>query len=157
MADQTVDNENASQVEEQQQERPEEEVYAECVLFPSHISQVWESEQPNQAVQQHLLNYIDRISQTHDRKYQDWDEFENRYEPSELKWLADFELHNLIFLKETLKLEDDVIVTETLDVLWRTLDLFSSDTELKDAAAFRFNKLREGLTGLFAEKKLNKD
>jgi hypothetical protein len=32
-----------------------------------------------------------------------WDEFEKRYESNELKWIADFVINNLVFVKTALK------------------------------------------------------
>jgi len=99
---------------------------------------------------------LERISESHEKQYQDWNEFENRYEPQELKWLADYILHNLVFLKENLKLEDDVTIAETLHIFWDALALFQVEEEIKDACAFRFEKIKQGLTDLFAQKKLKK-
>jgi hypothetical protein len=87
---------------------------------------------------------------------QKWDEFEKRFEPSELGWIANFLVQNLVFCKSKLELTTDAHIAQTSHVLWKTLDLLGESFEIKTALASRFSVLQEGLTQLFTDRVLNK-
>ena len=71
-----------------------------------------------------------------------WNENENRFEPNELKWIADFVVGNLVFVKKELKINDQERISFILEILWKTLDLFDeSQTDLQGAMSMRVSKL----------------
>lgn len=86
-----------------------------------------------------------------------WDEFEKRFENNELKWIADFVVNNLVFVKTTLKLSNAKTEAEVLQLLWETLDLFGPDQDVESAIQSRYKILREGLTRLNLEGSISKD
>lgn len=66
------------------------------------IQDLWESEDPNAKAQEHFLNYIQVESKRRDEDLQKWDDCERRFEPNELKWIANFTVDNLVFCKDKL-------------------------------------------------------
>lgn len=75
------------------------------VLNEDDIDYVWNAENPNVAVQVALHRYFEKLSDK-GQKVQDYNEFENRYEPGELKFIANFILSNLCFLRTELGIND---------------------------------------------------
>ena len=47
-----------------------------------------------------------------------WDENENRFEPNELKWIADWVVNGLCFAKKELMLENVEHVSQVVELLW---------------------------------------
>lgn len=86
-----------------------------------------------------------------------WDEFESRFEANELKWIADFVVNNMVFVKTTLKIDDTVCISKILAAFWTTLDLFGPADELEAALASRYEKLHQSLRKLFEDEVINKD
>ena len=58
--------------------------------------------------------------------YTHWDQYENRFEANELKWISDYLINNLVFIKQELKIAEKEKVAKLLQVLWTTLDLFEA-------------------------------
>jgi len=54
-----------------------------------------------------------------------WNENENRFENNELKWIADFIVGNLCFVRKDLQIMDDEATAFIMEALWKTLDLLS--------------------------------
>jgi hypothetical protein len=81
---------------------------------------------------------------------QDYDEFENRYEGAELRFIANYIISNLCFLKTELQITDNRVLTHCLHVFWNTLDLFnkSSTRRVEDAMPQMFETLKDGLMAL---------
>jgi hypothetical protein len=75
------------------------------VLTEDDIDSVWNAENSNAAVQAALHRYFEKLSDK-GQKVQDYNEFENRYEPGELKFIANYILSNLCFLKTELGIND---------------------------------------------------
>lgn len=73
---------------------------------------------------------------------QNWDEYENRYEPNELKWIADYIIHGLVFAKKDLQLETDEQIAHVVHALWNALDLFS-EIDHEQIAASKENSYRK--------------
>jgi len=46
-----------------------------------------------------LLDFIKEYSESVGKDLVSWDQYEGRYEPSELKFIADFFINNLCFIK----------------------------------------------------------
>ena len=86
-----------------------------------------------------------------------WNEFESRYEENELKWISDYVVSNLVFIKNELKITENEAISHVLHVLWTTLDLFAENQDLEGAKANRYENLRSGLEHCFAQRLLNKE
>lgn len=74
-----------------------------------------------------------------------YNEFENRYEPKqELKWLSDYLVNGLILLKHDLKLDDADALAEALNAMWMTLDFLNVTDKIDNGGAAvhsRYNTL----------------
>ena len=79
-----------------------------------------------------------------------------RFEASELDWISDFILNNLVFCKSQLKLANDRITAVVLQALWQTLDLFSEETDLPLATQMtsRYERLQSTVKRLHAENEI---
>lgn len=67
------------------------EKYRLFLIKPEQVTGVWESEDPNAAVTELLLEHLVVLSEERGRDLQFYSEFESRYEPGqELKWLSDY-------------------------------------------------------------------
>ena len=87
-----------------------------------------------------------------------WDEYESRFESNELKWIADFVVNNLVFVRSTLGIDDPICISKILAVFWTTLDLFGDQSDdLETALANRYEKLHQGLRRLFDASITTKD
>lgn len=60
--------------------------------------------------QSYLVRYFDELKDKSGHDCQAYDKFENRYESSELKWIADFIVNNLVFLRGSLGIQDPKIL-----------------------------------------------
>ena len=96
-----------------------------------------------------LLDHIDELGESIGQNLHTWDENESRFEPNELKWIGDFIINNLIFIKKELKIDDPEAIAHLLHVLWQTLDLFSDQVELELGLVNRYEKLQGGLKTCF--------
>lgn len=62
-----------------------------------------------------------------------YSEFEKRYEPeSELKWLGDYIINALVFLKGDLGIQDDEQLSELINCIWRALDFQNTSDQIKN-------------------------
>ena len=86
-----------------------------------------------------------------------WDENESRFEANELKWIADFVVRNLIFIKKELQIDSDETTAHLLHVLWQTLDLFAEQVDMDTGLATRYEKLQMGLKHCFLQKLITKE
>jgi hypothetical protein len=103
-----------------------------------------------------LLDWLSRESVSRSQDLQKWDEFQPRFEPSELSWIANFIIQNLVFCKSKLHLISEAHIAATSHVLWKTLDLLGESNDTKTALESRFSILQAGLTQLFTDHVLNK-
>ena len=89
---------------------------------------------------------------------QKYNKFENRYEAHELKWLADFIVNNLIFLRSDLKMKNSKACSMTLQVFWDTLDLFANEAKntFEDSLHNRMEILRNGMVALYTMQVISK-
>jgi len=82
--------------------------------------------------QELIQDYLKVYSTQNSKDIQKYNETEMRYEPNmELKWLADYIVNGLVFLKHDLKLEDQDGIAETLQALWETLDFLNVTDEIE--------------------------
>lgn len=87
-----------------------------------------------------------------------WDEYETRYESNELRWMADFIINNLVFIKQTLKVSQSEKIASLLQLLWATLDIMHPDADSIDSAlSSRYEILHGGIQKLFEQGKMTKD
>ena len=108
-------------------------------------------------MQKILLEFINDEGERSGQDLRTWDEFESRYEENELKWISDYVVSNLVFIKNELKITDNEAISHVLHVLWTTLDLFAENQDLEGAKANRYENLRSGLENCFAQRLLNKE
>jgi len=80
---------------------PPQDPFELFVLRPEDIDPIWNSEDPKASVMQKVRSHIKLIEEA-DPEFNRHTEFEDRYEPPELSFLANFFLHNMVFLKEDL-------------------------------------------------------
>ena len=97
------------------------------ILKPSEVSELWEAEDPNKYAQRLIYLHIEDVSEQSGEDWRTWDEFEERFEADELKWIADFLVRNLVFVRSDLRIEDVVATCHIMQVLWKTLDLLNNE------------------------------
>ena len=129
------------------------------IVRPDNLEQLWEAADPNQAAQELIMQHIEDYEEVCNEDWHTWDDYEARFEANELKWIADFLLHSLVFIKSDLKISDYDKVSHVLQVLWKTLDLLTEQNEgdLQTATENRFTLLKVGVERLFTEQILNKE
>ena len=87
-----------------------------------------------------------------------WNENENRFENNELKWIADFIVGNLCFVRKDLQIIDNEATAFIMEALWKTLDLLSDQKpSLQAAMSARVQILQQGLMQIFQLGVVNKD
>ena len=69
------------------------------VIPANQISLVWNASDPSAQVKQLFLQFLSSESEAKKHDFQKWDEYEMRFEDSELNWICDFILNNLVFCK----------------------------------------------------------
>ena len=131
------------------EEEPEVDVFELYLIRPEMIDAVWDSKTPNADVQKILLEFINDEGERTGQDLRTWNEFESRYEENELKWISDYVVSNLVFIKNELKITDNEAISHVLHVLWTTLDLFAENQDLEGAKANRYENLRNGLAHCF--------
>lgn len=78
-----------------------------------------------------------------------------RFEASELRWISDLILNNLVFCKSTLKLTNDRTTSVVMQALWQTLDLFNEESNsLANHMTSRYEKLQERVKQLHADNEI---
>lgn len=100
------------------------------------------------------------MKEKNDFDCQSYGEYEERYEAEEFKWITNFVVNNLIFLRSELGITNEECLAYACQVFWDTLDLFAmTDHSLSLDAALkaRFDKLRSGMTALYNIKAMNKE
>lgn len=60
------------------------------------------------------MDYIKDYSESIGKDLVSWDAYEGRYEPSELKFLANFFINNLCFIKLELQVNDSLTIAKLL-------------------------------------------
>lgn len=76
--------------------------------------------------QELLQEYIKLYSSEHKKDINKYSQNEMRYEKNwELKWIADYIINALVYVKSELKMEDTDAIAETLQALWETLDFLN--------------------------------
>ena len=129
----------ASQGGDHEANQAEKNVFQSYLIRPEMVEAVWEAQNVNQVVQKILKDFIEEYSEESGVDFKSWNEFENRFESSELKWISDFVIRNLIFVKKDLEMGDNESIAHVMNCLWQTLDLFSEQvTEVEQALPLRF-------------------
>ncbi len=129
------------------------------LIKPEQISNVWESSDPCDAVKKLVLDHIEEWSEATGQDWRSWDQNEDRFGPDELKWIADYNIRNLCFIKSDLGIQNPDTVAHIVQILWKTLDLLNSDSpvDLSEATANRFEIIHMGLKRIFEERIITKD
>jgi hypothetical protein len=81
--------------------------------------------------------------------FQNYDQYENRYEECDVVWAASFTLNNIVFIINELKISDNIVITKLTNAFWRFLNILGYDESQYEMD----NALRE----LFSEKKITKE
>jgi hypothetical protein len=85
-----------------------------------------------------ILDHIEELSEATGQDLMSWDENENRFEVNELKWLGDFVVGNLVFIRKELKITDQEKSAYIMEVLWKTLALLEEHQgDLQQALGLR--------------------
>ena len=53
-----------------------------------------------------VLENVEEVSDQTGQNWNKWDENENRFEANELKWIGDYVVRSLIFIRSDLQIED---------------------------------------------------
>ncbi len=137
-----------------------EETYASFVVKPHQVTDLWEAESPNCAMSTILIDFIKALKEMKqeqegvDITY--FNEFENRYERKEFSWMADYFVHNLVFAKNKLQLEETETIAKFLHAFWETLDFLNFDP-YQQSFQTRYKTLTGHLQELFKGKELKKE
>ena len=100
-------------------------------------------------------NYLQTESTKRNEDLNKWDDCESRFEPNELKWIANFNVDNLVFCRTNLMVEDEAVCSQLLQLLWEVLDLFGQgQSDLDNHTSNRYRHLSSGLKVMFEEKTL---
>ena len=132
--------------------------YSMYLLKPENVCDLWESSEPNADAQKLILSHIEDCSEVTSEDWRTWDENEDRFEANELKWIADFVVRNLVFIRSDLHVTNDDTVSHLMQILWKALNLLERDTtmDLSEASQNRFTQLKNGLKRLFEMKNISK-
>ena len=137
--------------------KPAEKLFHLYVIKPEKVQELWDAKDPNQQAQQLLLDHIEELGESVGQNLLTWDENESRFEPNELKWIGDFIINNLIFIKRELNIDQPEAIAHLLQVFWQTLDLFGEQAELEVGLLNRYEKLQNELKRCFSQKIVTKD
>ena len=72
------------------------------LLKPEQVNDLWNDVSPNAMAQSLILAHVQDYCEQTQEDWRTWDEYEDRFEPNELKWIADFVVRNLVFIKTDL-------------------------------------------------------
>ena len=72
-----------------------------------------------------VLENVEEVSDQTGQNWNKWDENENRFEANELKWIGDYVVRSLIFIRTDLQIEDAEKTSHIIQILWKTLDLLN--------------------------------
>lgn len=76
-------------------------------LVPTHeVQNVWNSSDPNMKAQELFTEFLRTESGKRDQDLNKWDDCENRFEPAEMRWIANYIVDSLCFAIDKLKLDD---------------------------------------------------
>ena len=93
-------------------------LFAQYLLKPDEVQSLWQSENPNLMVSRLILDYVEDESERTGQDWHKWDEYESRFEPNELKWIADYIVRNLVFVKSDLGMDDPEAICHLMHILW---------------------------------------
>jgi len=71
------------------------------------IDELWNAQDPNAKAQELFLTYLSTESTKRNEDLNKWDDCESRFEPNELKWIANFNVDNLVFCKTRACITDE--------------------------------------------------
>ena len=95
--------------------------------MPKEVDTAWESEDPRAFMAAKIKAHIEALDEQAEGAINRFNEFENRYEQPELAWMADYCIHNLIFLKSQLKLTDPIALAILHQGFWDTLNILNME------------------------------
>lgn len=121
------------------------------------IDALWNAEDPNAKGQELFMNFIQAESQSKKEDLNKWDDCESRFEPSELRWISNSLVNNLIFCRTKLNVEDEGVCSQLLQILWEVLDLFGDRQDLEAKMADRYRHMQECLKRMYEDKQLTVD
>ena len=135
--EQLPEGENAGEGEDQTLEAQDTRL-----LSASQIDQIWNSDDPLQELFDIFTSYF---NPTHDHEYDNVDD-------DKINFLAEFQIYNLIFLKNDLKLEDYQIA-HILDILWNLLAV-NQDGSISDESIWAQGNYDQALNSKMDEIKV---
>ena len=74
-----------------------------------------------------LLNHLEDVKEQSGTDWCTWDAYEDRFEANELKWISDYVVRNLVFVRTELRINDPDTTSHILEALWKTLDLLNEE------------------------------
>ena len=134
-------------------------LFNQYLLKPDMVQALWDAEDPIAVASKLILEFIEDESERTGQNWTNWDEYESRFEANELKWISDYIIRNLVFVRSDLGIEEPEAICHLMHILWLTLDLLNGEQsdDLEEASAVRFAQLKNGLKRLFSERILTKD
>lgn len=133
---------NQSQAEDENAHHEEEAEPEHVKIIQSEqIDQIWNTEDPLEFVYEIYTSYF---NPSHSHEY-------DLVDDNTIKFLSEFQIYNLIFCKNDLKLNDDQCA-EVLDILWCLLAV-NQDGTMQDHSVPAEGNLQEALTCKFEELK----
>ena len=122
------------------------------------MEEIWYADDACWVCQKALLQYFEVKKETMGAEYFNVNQYECRYEETEMKWLANYQLNNMIFIKKELCFDHPKAISCILQTFWETLDLFGpADASMEHAMSSRFEKLKQGMSTLYNMKALSKE
>lgn len=138
----------------QQQDTTTKNFYDSKVVPAAAIAELWSAQDPNANAQELFKTFLSNESAAQKVDLNKWDDCESRFEPNELKWIADFIVNNLVFCRETMNSQDDEVCAKVMQLLWDVLNLFGEEQDLPKNMASRYQVLQTGLKQMFVDKVL---
>jgi hypothetical protein len=156
---------------EEEPKEPEVDYFEGFMLRPEELKNLWEAEDQHESLMAKLKQMVDEQVEK-DSAFNDFNQFENRYEPAELKLLAGLYFYNIAFVIEDLEIPEKAFSNEegeimgydwetaafAVEALFKTMD-FREDTDMdvKSLAETRQQSLRQDMTEHAYEGRLSVD
>lgn len=122
----------------QQQPDTQKSFFDSKVVPASSVADLWIAANPNAHAQELFKTFLQNESTVQKVDLNKWDDCESRFEPNELKWIADFIVNNLVFCRTQLNCQDDEVCAKILQLLWDVLNLFGEQQDLPQHMASRY-------------------
>ena len=94
-------------------------------VHPHDVDSIWTAEDSIDATCKILFTFFEEYKDKKGIDLQAHTQYENRYENSELRWLASYIVNNMVFVKSDLGIENPKAVALMLHVMWEALEPFN--------------------------------